>query len=197
MARGEARPNGSNLCLLNFANQAPIERPGGSILYLCFQNKPSTPSGSEGVFLHFRGLDESTLSKKDRDTAMSGFWYHEVKFPTGYSRKKQQKLPSGEDEPPAVAQRADIVQPRCDWGLIKSWLDDCISLHEHPIADAFLSATQKGPSLLIYTQRHCVVNARPDFTYAALSYVWGLAHGLLKCTKSTKESLMREKSRCH
>jgi hypothetical protein len=208
VARGEVRLSWSNSCFLKLASDSnatgKVNRPGGLNLSLCFQNKPSTFTGSEGVFLHFRCLDESTLSRDDQGEYstiktsqlpdwLASFMYHEVEFPTGYSRKQQHKVPSGKDKPPAVALRADTVQPRCNWSVIKGLLHDCLALHKHRNYHTFLGA----PCLLIDTHRRCVVNASPGFVYAALSYVWGPDHRLLKCTKSTKERLMRDKSLLH
>jgi hypothetical protein len=198
VARGELRVDGGNPCLLKFINQAStkkIERLGGLILSFCFQDKPSTHSGDDGIFLHFRCLDGSSLARGESNSEMDNLFYQQVKLPNDYSRKGRRNIRKGGVKARLKAQRADIVKPLCDWEVIKTWLEECRSSHQHHVSGAFANTLDStGPKLLIDVHRCCVVDASPHYTYAALSYVWGSDQGVLKCTKTTKNVLMKDQS---
>ena len=82
------------------------------------------------------------------------------------------------------------LSPRINSELVKSWYSDCCNGKCGPNVVPEIRNLPKG-FRLIDVQHHCIVDAKPEYQYVALSYVWGNVGGLRNLRRHRK-SLERE-----
>lgn len=84
-----------------------------------------------------------------------------------------------------------VAGTQISWNVVKDWLFECDSQHHHekPGITPTIDALPRG-FMVIDVETGCIVDAPPDCTYIALSYVWGhLRPGELIATAATLANL--------
>ncbi|KAJ0114434.1 hypothetical protein J7T55_010823 [Diaporthe amygdali] len=91
---------------------------------------------------------------------------------------------------------APVVGSRFSWDMIRQWISECNSEHDHAkdMVHHLASPLPQG-FMVIDVVNGCVVNAPPECHYIALSYVWGQLHNDdVIATSKTLESLRQQHS---
>lgn len=67
-----------------------------------------------------------------------------------------------------------VAGPHISWDVVKSWLSECISQHQHQVIES-TDPTMSLPEgfMVIDVENGCVSDASTGCHYIALSYVWG------------------------
>lgn len=83
---------------------------------------------------------------------------------------------------------------KCDWGLCKMWLADCMNFHGESCGT--YQPTQEGSIRLINVDEHRLetfsLSECVDLGYFALSYVWGRNAQRLTLTKETLPQFQKQ-----
>lgn len=93
---------------------------------------------------------------------------------------------------PAMFHGRSVNPNQIDFNLVAAWIDECCDNHSEcgsTLSQQALGITLPAESLLIDVHEQCLVTARADHRYAALSYVWGDAKQFL--LKQQNEKVLR------
>ena len=88
----------------------------------------------------------------------------------------------------SVAITAVKLQDTLDPALVRKWISRCQRSHTLCTQTKQRFASRSLPTMMIDVRRSCLVEAKTDYRYAALSYVWGQVQSL-QATKANVDTL--------